>query len=77
MIAGGNGPVRLLRATAARLALGAAPLGQVACFVGDLPGLAALDGLGAAAGPAAVLGVDVLRRRARLVYRPAQAEIFL
>ena len=35
-------------------------------YVGELPGLAALGGLGAAAGPAAVLGTDTLRRRARL-----------
>jgi len=35
-------------------------------YVGELPGLAALGGLGAAAGPAVVLGTDTLRRRARL-----------
>ena len=29
----------------------------------------ALDGLGAKAGPAAVLGVDVLRTRPRMVYQ--------
>ena len=42
------------------------------CYVGDLPGLAALDGLGADAGPAAVLGTDVLRRRPRMVYRASE-----
>ena len=35
---------------------------------GDLPGLAALGGLGADAGPAAVLGTDLLRRRPRMWY---------
>ena len=37
-------------------------------YVGDLPGLAALDGLGAAAGPAVVLGTDLLRKRPRMWY---------
>ena len=41
-------------------------------YVGELPGLAALDGLGAAAGPAAVLGTDVLRTRPRLWYTPTR-----
>ena len=49
---------------------GRGSLGQASCcFVGELPGLAALDGLGAKAGPAAVLGVDVLRTRPRMVYQ--------
>ena len=38
-------------------------------YVGAIPGLAALDGLGADAGPAAVLGSDVLRQRECLVLR--------
>ena len=62
--------VTLELAAPAELALGGASLGQASCcFVGELPGLAALDGLGAKAGPAAVLGVDVLRTRPRMVYQ--------
>ena len=45
-------------------------IGQHSIYVGDLPGLAALGGLGGdGAPPAAVLGMDVLRTRQRMVYR--------
>jgi len=40
---------------------------ELRCYVGDLPGLSALGGLGADAGPAAILGTDFLRRRKRLM----------
>ena len=76
-VAGADGPVQLFRAEAsASMALGDAAFGD-GCrpYVGDLPGLAALDGLGAGAGPAAVLGTDVLRTRPRMVYTPR--ELFL
>ena len=81
-VAGAEGAVQLTRAsTAAALELaaaqdeaargggggGGASFGEECRpYVGELPGLAALGGLGAAAGPAAVLGTDTLRRRARL-----------
>lgn len=81
-VAGAEGTVQLTRAsTAAALELaaaedeaargggggGGASFGEECRpYVGELPGLAALGGLGAAAGPAAVLGTDTLRRRARL-----------
>lgn len=81
-VAGAEGAVQLTRtSTAAALELAAAEDeaargGGGGCgasfgeecrpYVGELPGLAALGGLGAAAGPAAVLGTDTLRRRARL-----------
>ena len=39
-------------------------------YVGALPGLAALNGLGDNAGPAIVLGLDVLKRRPRMLYTP-------
>jgi len=51
----------------APIRLGTAELGSGRPYVGELPGLAALGGLGADAGPAAVLGTDVLRQRKRLV----------
>ena len=66
-----DGPVQLTRASvgvdlrlgdAIDLARDSRP------FVGDLPGLAALNGLGADAGPAAVLGTDILRCLPRMIY---------
>lgn len=53
-------------------------LGENNVFVGDLPGLAALGGLGGdAAPPAAVLGMDFLRCRPKIVFRAQQNEIYL
>uniref|UniRef100_A0A7S2V1W7 Peptidase A2 domain-containing protein n=1 Tax=Fibrocapsa japonica TaxID=94617 RepID=A0A7S2V1W7_9STRA len=43
-------------------------------YVGDLPGLAALGGLGEDSPPAAVLGMDVLKRKNTMIYR--QNEVF-
>jgi len=71
-IAGASGQVVTLeRAAACELFIGDSDFGQGTCrpYIGELPGLAALNGLGAAAGPAAVLGTDVLRQRPRLVYQ--------
>ena len=69
-VAGAEGPVQLTRTqTELALSLGDASFGSdCRPFVGDLPGLAVLGGLGAAAGPAVVLGTDVLRKRPRMVY---------
>eukprot|EP00562_Extubocellulus_spinifer_P030760 CAMPEP_0178719200 /NCGR_PEP_ID=MMETSP0699-20121125/23003_1 /TAXON_ID=265572 /ORGANISM="Extubocellulus spinifer, Strain CCMP396" /LENGTH=429 /DNA_ID=CAMNT_0020369431 /DNA_START=279 /DNA_END=1568 /DNA_ORIENTATION=- len=51
-------------------------LGKHNIYVGDLPGLAALGGLGGSgAQPAVVLGMDVLRTRPRMVYR--EDEVYL
>lgn len=52
-------------------------LGSSRVFVGDLPGLAALGGLGGDASPAAVLGMDLLRCRPKVVFRAEQNEIYL
>lgn len=89
LIAGSDGaPVELRRAAACGgAALGDADLlvasssadstssEPLRCYIGDLPGLAALNGLGASAGPAAVLGTDFLRRRDRLVL--VNGEVFV
>jgi len=70
MIGGVDGPVALRKIPEkAPIALGAAEIGSGRPYVGDIPGLAALDGLGAEAGPAAILGTDVLRQRKRLLLR--------
>ena len=54
----------------------AVDIGKHNIYVGDLPGLAALGGLGGdGAPPAAVLGMDILRTRARMVYR--EDEVYL
>jgi len=50
-------------------------LGKQNLYVGDLPGLAALGGLGKDAPPAAVLGMDILRTRPKMLYR--SNEIYL
>lgn len=43
-------------------------------YVGDLPGLAALNGLGVESPPAVVLGMDVLRRRPSMLLRATENE---
>jgi len=83
VVGGAAGPVRLVRAErGARVSMLGGDVAQAGreegeeallgeecgVYVGDLPGLAALDGLGAAAGPAVVLGTDLLRKRPRMWY---------
>jgi len=45
-------------------------------FVGDIPGLVALGGIGGDA-PAAILGMDILSRCDRIIFRARQNEIYL
>lgn len=45
-------------------------------YVGDLPGLAALNGIGVDSPPAVVLGMDVLRKRSRMLLRAQQNEVY-
>eukprot|EP00536_Pseudo-nitzschia_multiseries_P015013 jgi/Psemu1/216627/e_gw1.805.20.1 len=45
-------------------------------YVGDIPGLAALNGIGVDSPPAVVLGLDVLRRRPRMLFRPRENEVY-
>jgi len=78
MIAGANGERVILRKMkeGASMTLGRVSFGDnVRCFVGDLPGLAALDGLGLNAPPAAILGMDLLLKRPKVVYK--RTEVFL
>ena len=50
--------------------------GSVPLFVGDLPGLAALNGLGVESPPAVVLGMDVLRQRPSMLLRAQDDEVW-
>jgi len=52
-------------------------IGESYLYVGDLPGLAALGGIGGTAPPAAVLGMDFLRLRPRIIFRAQQKEIYI
>jgi hypothetical protein len=46
-------------------------------YVGDIPGLVALNGIGVDSPPAVVLGLDVLRQRPRMVFRPRENELYI
>ena len=50
--------------------------GETNIFVGNLPGLAALDALGDDSPPAAVLGMDVLRMRPKMLLKARDNEVF-
>jgi hypothetical protein len=46
-------------------------------YVGDIPGLAALSGIGVKSPPAVVLGMDVLRLRPKMLLRARNNEVYL
>ena len=46
-------------------------------YVGDIPGLAALNGIGVDSPPAVVLGLDVLRQRPKMVFRPRENALYI
>lgn len=79
----GGAPIRLVRSTSPVnfniLESGRKPhrLSSARVYVGDLPGLAALGGLGGGASPAVVLGMDLISTRQRLIFRARQSEIYL
>jgi hypothetical protein len=50
--------------------------GSVSLYVGELPGLAALNGLGVESPPAVVLGMDVLRQRPSMLLRAQDNEVW-
>lgn len=50
--------------------------GEGHVYVGDLPGLAALNGLGVESPPAVVLGMDVLRQRPSMLLRAQNNEVW-
>lgn len=52
-------------------------LSSARVYVGDLPGLAALGGLGSGSSPAIVLGMDIISTRRRVIFRARQCEIYL
>ena len=76
MMGGPNGPITLRKIPEkAPIFLGAADIGAGRPYVGKFPGLAALGGLDADSGPAAVLGTDVLRQRRRLVMQDGKVYV--
>lgn len=50
--------------------------GDQPVYVGDIPGLVALNAIGVDSPPAVVLGLDVLRRRPRMLFRPRENEVY-
>ena len=46
-------------------------------YVGDIPGLAALNGIGVDSPPAVVLGLDALRKRPKMIFRPRENELYV
>jgi hypothetical protein len=80
-IAGSQGrPVYLLKSTSkAQVALvgdSEVSFGDGNVYVGDIPGLAALSGIGVQSPPAVVLGMDVLRRRPKMLLRARNNEVY-
>jgi len=80
-IAGAQGrPVNLLKSIGkARVALvgdSEVSFGDSNVYVGDIPGLAALSGIGVQSPPAVVLGMDVLRRRPKMLLRARNNEVY-
>lgn len=81
-LAGGNGPVQLIRSKSPEkidimTKDGVTDLAESQLFIGDIPGLQALGGLGGNAPPAAVLGMDIITRRPRVIFRARQNQIYL
>ena len=80
MLAGANGPINLIRsledADVSVVGDSDIDFGRGRIFVGDLPGLAALDGIGNGAPPAVVLGMDVLRNRPKMLFKGQQNEVY-
>lgn len=54
----------------------AVDFGKGNIYVGDLPGLAAMNAIGVKAPPAVVLGMDVLRTKPRMFLRARQNEVY-
>lgn len=50
--------------------------GENSVFVGDIPGLQALNGIGIDASPAVVFGMDFLRQRPKMLLRAQQNEVY-
>lgn len=82
-VAGTNGlPTNLLRSTSAPDIViqgdgdKVASFGENRIYVGDIPGLAALNGIGVDSPPAAILGMDLLRKRQKMLLRARDQEVY-
>jgi Aspartyl protease len=79
MIASGNGDrINLIKSKdAAAVSMSAVDFGSIpSLYVGNLPGLAALNGIGVSSPPAVVLGLDVLRQRPSMLLRSQDNEVW-
>lgn len=73
---GATGPsISLVASSGEDVTLGSRGTNKV--YVGDIPGLAALNGIGVDSPPAVVLGLDVLRQRPKMVFRPRENEFYV
>jgi len=73
---GPEGPSLSLVSTSGEdLPLGTSETNSV--YVGDIPGLAALNGIGVDSPPAVVLGLDALRKRPKMIFRPRENEFYV
>jgi len=81
-IAGANGqPTTLIKSTTNAEILLPGDLQDVSfgdnrVYVGDIPGLAALNGIGVDSPPTALLGMDVLRKRPKMFLRARHHEVY-
>lgn len=81
-ILGSNGkPTNLLRSTSTSeiSVVGESQdisFGDASIYVGDIPGLAALNGIGIESPPAVILGMDILRKRPKMFLRARQNEVY-
>jgi len=82
MMAGPTGPINLLksREDVEIMAVGVekekVSFGRTRIYVGDIPGLIALKGIGVDAPPAVVLGMDVLTKRPKMFLRVRDDEVY-
>jgi hypothetical protein len=51
--------------------------GESNIYVGDIPGLAALNGIDVDSPPSAVFGMDVLRKRPKMLMRARDQEVYV
>lgn len=74
---GSSPSISLVDSSGEDVSLGSNNNNSIMVYVGDIPGLAALNGIGVDSPPAVVLGLDVLRQRPRMLFRPRDNELYI